>query len=139
MTDMTSGLQFPCCQHGYPFKWVPPGVSKKTGKQYDGFLGKADDGCAPPKLQTVTQHVPTVAVEAPAKPVQPLPTPGPDWAAKDRLICAQTSGKIAAEFCAGTGDVKLLEEVTCSFFRAFMRVQQGDTMHFPDEKERAPF
>lgn len=34
------------CKHGEPAKWVPPGVSKRTGKQYSGFYA-----CPRPKDQ----------------------------------------------------------------------------------------
>ncbi len=35
-----------CSNHG-PAKWVPPGVSKNSGKPYDGFWACVERGCKP--------------------------------------------------------------------------------------------
>lgn len=35
----------PCASHGWTWKWVPPGTSKKTGNPYSGFWACNVRGC----------------------------------------------------------------------------------------------
>jgi hypothetical protein len=40
----SGGPEWVCPLHGSS-KWVPPGVSKKTGREYSGFLACPQSGC----------------------------------------------------------------------------------------------
>lgn len=138
------------CQHGFQHPWVPPGTVKKPGpkygQQYPGFWGKAEDGCV---YHGATEHRPTVAVEGsvpdrmggagaegPRDILQGRPT---DWAAKDRLICAQTAVKAACNYYqGGAGGPDAVMELAARFYSAFVSVQAG--AGFPMVKhEETPF
>src|ERR1043166_5292300 len=91
-----------CPVHGLPFKWVAPGVSKKTGKPYQGFWSCPEMGCRE-KPVTEPQY-------PPARPAQPQPRPlisqeskmsKEDWEAKEnrtnKNILLQVAFKAAVE------------------------------------------
>lgn len=155
-----------CPVHGLPWALVPAGVSKKTGRAYAQFRACQIKGCEM-KPQAVT---PTAAAKDPV-PVSvmggelyvgnvpqglqqprtaPQATPT-DWAAKDRLIFAQSAYKSACTLYSGTygqgqPDTRLnlslrtrhlAEAAAVRAFMAFMEVQAGRPFRFP--RGEAPF
>jgi hypothetical protein len=90
-----------CPIHNLPFKLIPAGISKTTGKPYNAFYACPERGCKekPPKDAVISTPEPTPSQTASA------PVPSEVWEAKDRLSAAQTSINAAAAIFQGSGDL----------------------------------
>lgn len=106
------------CPHGNSYSWVPAGVSRKTGKSYQGFMAKPDccknappdqpDPPGYPQQSFVGQPEPPY--QNPIRPPQAAPAGatagGPDWEAKDRLSAMQTALNCSSSVFHGHPDLK---------------------------------
>ncbi len=92
-----------CPVHNVPFKLVPAGVSKKTGKGYPAFYTCPTFGCLekPPKdeWESAKQDFES-AVEPTKAPTKAETQDNAIWDAKDRMNMAQSALKAAAEIVA---------------------------------------
>jgi hypothetical protein len=59
-----------CPEHGLPWKHVPPGVSRKTGKSYRAFWACPEIGC---------EHRPAIGWKPPVAAVPADVSPGDDF------------------------------------------------------------
>lgn len=102
-----------CPLHGTQWKFIPAGVSKRTGKSYTAFYACEVRGCTakPPKVTSFEPDpiAPVAATQAPTKPWGTRPTPKPEsvsdqvWERKDRTSIAQTAINAAANVHQGMG------------------------------------
>lgn len=80
-----------CPDHNVPWKTVPAGVSRSTGKAYGAFLACPVQGCKRRPVP-IPQAQPTVAVSG-----NPAPAPKTDYSARDRLSAMQTALRAAVD------------------------------------------
>jgi len=95
-----------CPTHG-TVRFVKPGVSKKTGKPYQGFFVCGEEGCEerPPKNATAPMQRPVQSV-GPQRPAAPPPrAAAPNWdkiaegKCRSLALCAWiSSGRELADF-----------------------------------------
>ena len=87
-----------CPDHGQPFKWVPPGFSKKTGEPYEGFWSCQTRGCRrKPNQNAGAQPAGKAAGAAPvARPAAPAFSI--DEAARQRGIAMAVAVKAGVDF-----------------------------------------
>lgn len=124
----------PCNICGTPLKWFPPGVSKRTGMEYEGFWG-----CPNKKNHPVGQPA-----GYPQRPPQSAPQApsGPSVApqSRERSIAAQAAFKAACEVFQGSGvavDRTVLLAVMADLLDAHDQYVAGTQKHYDSANARA--
>ena len=126
-----------CPVHNVPFKQVPAGVSKTTGKPYSAFMACPERGCREKPQQQGGWTAVREQVAARVAPEKAVMTKA-DWEAKDARtnssILLQVAFKAAVEMAVSGGHIKpdQIPAQTLSFHSWLLSQTEG-------RKPAAPF
>ena len=97
-----------CPVHNQPFKIIPAGISKSTGRPYPAFEACPVQGCREKPGKQTQQQQNSQWLE-PTKAPEKADNDSEVWERKDKQSMAQTAMKSASEIVAAQLTVKMLD------------------------------